>query len=404
MPFLLILGLADFASGFTVRAVDPMLNVVAGDLRVSVQTAALLASAFALPYAAMQLVFGPIGDAFGRVRLIRVTLSLLTVGHIASALAPTHDMLLLARVFAGGWAGGIIPVALATVGDRVPFDRRPEALGRLLLAVVLGQLSGATISGVIAAYFGWRAVFWTGAGVSAVAALGAMLFLTEIGTRQTLSVKSALAGYATVLRNPLSLRLFAVTAIEGGVIFGVFPFVAPLLVEFRFGNAVEAGIAIGAFAIGGVGYSFVVRQLVRVLGLGPMAAVGASVVGLCLIGVAFAPSLPVVVGLFLILGFGFYTIHNTLQILATELSATARGSGISLYATSFFTGQALGAVVAGLVVTALGSNAGLFVGAGIAMLALAWPASRLAPFAARLKLKAETAAQAQAAPDPVEHV
>ncbi len=406
MPFLFILGLADFASGFTVRAVDPMLNVVAADLQVSVQTAALLATAFALPYAAMQLVFGPIGDAFGRVRLIRITLTLLTVGHVASALAPNHDMLLLARIFAGGWAGGIIPVALATVGDRVPFERRPVALGRLLLAVVLGQLSGATISGAIAAFFGWRAVFWTGAGISALASVGAMLFLTEIGTRQTLSVKTSLAGYATVFRNPVSIRLFAVTAIEGGLIFGVFPFVAPLLVDFRFGDAVEAGIAIGAFAIGGVGYSFVVQWLVKGLGLGTMAAVGASVVGLCLMGVAVAPAFPVVVVLFGIAGFGFYMIHNTLQIMATELAPTARGSGISLYATSFFVGQAFGAVVAGQVVSLSGSIPTLFVAAGLCMLGLAWPASRLAPLAARLRRRAAEAAQADAgrATDPVEPI
>ncbi|HQS49626.1 MAG TPA: MFS transporter, partial [Xanthobacteraceae bacterium] len=89
-----------------------MLNLLAADLAVTLQRAALLASAFSLPYAAMQLVFGPIGDAVGRVRLIRVTLSMLCLGLIGCALAPSHDALLAGRIFSGGWAGGVIPVAL----------------------------------------------------------------------------------------------------------------------------------------------------------------------------------------------------------------------------------------------------------------------------------------------------
>lgn len=402
MSFLIILGLADFASAFTARAVDPMLNLVAADLGISVRAAALLATAFTLPYAAMQLVFGPVGDAFGRVRLIRITLSCLTLGHLACAFAPNHEFLLAARIFAGGWAGGIIPVSFALVGDRVPFEQRTVALGRLLLAVVLGQLGGAIISGAISTYFGWRVVFLVAAGVSALAAVGAMVFLKELGARQTLSVQATLEGYAAVFRNPVSIRHFGISAIEGGIIFGVFPFVAPLFVAHGFGNAVEAGLTMGAFAIGGVAYTAAVQVLVKYLGLSGMGATGACIVGCCLIGVAFAPSLAVVVGLFAVMGFGFYTIHNTLQIMSTELAPTARGSGVSLYATAFFAGQAFGAVVGGMVVAGLGSVSGLFIVAGLAMFALAWPASRLAPLAAKVRREAEAAAAR--AGQPLEHV
>ncbi len=392
MSFLLIHGLADFASAFTARSVDPMLNLLASDLGVSLQAAALLATAFTLPYALMQLVFGPIGDAFGRVRLIRITLACLTIGHLACALAPNHPVLVAARVFAGGWAGGIIPVSFAIVGDRVAFEQRTVALGRLLLAVVLGQLGGAIISGTLATYFGWRTVFFAAAAVSAAATLCTILFLKELGARKPISVAATLEGYRTVFRNPVSIRHFAVSAVEGGIIFGVFPFVAPLMVEFHIGDAVEAGIAMGAFAIGGVLYSVVVQKLVDLLGLSGMAATGALIVGCCLIGIAFAPSLVFMMALFGVMGFGFYTIHNTLQIMSTELAPSARGSGVSLYATFFFAGQAFGAVVAGAVSHAVGSLPGMFVVAGLAMFALAWPASRLAPLAERVRREAEEAA------------
>ncbi|GGF63308.1 MFS transporter [Azorhizobium oxalatiphilum] len=398
MSFLALLGLADFASAFATRAVDPMLTLLASDLGVSVRAAALLASAFTLPYAATQLVFGPVGDAFGRVRLIRITLSCLTLSHLACAFAPNHEFLMAARILAGGWAGGIIPVSFALVGDRVPFDQRSAALGRLLLFVVLGQLGGAIVSGAIATYFGWRTVFLVAAAISALAALGSMLFLTELGQRQKLSVRATIDGYKEVFRNPVSIRLFVVSATEGAIIFGIFPFVAPLFVAKGFGNAVEAGLTMGAYSLGGVGYTFLVQRLVRLLGLGGMAATGAVIVGTCMLAAAIAPSLNVIIGLFAVMGFGFYTIHNTLQIMSTELAVTARGSGVSLYATSFFTGQAFGAVLAGQVVAIAGSVTTLFVVAGLAMYALAWPASRLAPLAARVRAEREEEAARLAEP------
>ena len=376
MPFLLILGLAGFSSAVSMRAMDPMLTLVAADLQVSLQRAALLATAFTLPYAATQLVFGPAGDAFGRVRLIRITLAMLTLSLMLCALAPSHEVLLVARIVAGGWAGGVIPVALATVGDRVSYAERPIALGRLLSAIVLGQLAGAVVSGMIASAFGWRAVFWSCATVTGTAALGATLFLNEAKAREPLSFGRALKGYLVVFSNPLSIRLFAVAAIEGGLIFGCFPFVATHLDRYDIGHAVEAGFAIGAFGLGGVLYTLVVRVLVNRLGLSGMAGTGAVVAGLCLMGVVLVPNLPLVIAVFLLLGFGFYMLHNTIQIMATELVPTARGAGVALYATCFFAGQATGAFIAAQVIGFLGS-VGLFLGAGVGLILLAWPASRL---------------------------
>jgi len=376
MSFILILGLAGFASAFATRAVDPMLTIVASDLSVTLEQAALLASAFTLPYAAMQLVFGPVGDAVGKIRLIRVTLIMLTLALVACAFAPTHPLLMAGRVLSGAWAGGVIPVAMATVGDRVGFAQRPKALSRLLMAVVSGQLAGAVVSGMIASAFGWRAVFFTGAAVALAATVGALWGLRETAPRQRLSWNGAFRRYKVVFENPLSIRLYAVSAVEGALIFGCFPFVAAHMLGQGLGNAVEAGFALGAFGCGGVVYTLVVSPLVRRLGLSGMAGVGGTCVGLCLIAISAITVLPVMLGLFVLAGFCFYMIHNTLQIMATELVPAARGSAVSLYATFFFTGQALGALVTAHLVPLIGP-AGMFIGAGCGLILLAWPASRL---------------------------
>ena len=83
MPFIFILGLAGFASALSLRSADPLLPVLALDLDITLREAALLASAYTLPYAIMQLVLGPVGDAIGKTRLIRISLTVLTVAGIA---------------------------------------------------------------------------------------------------------------------------------------------------------------------------------------------------------------------------------------------------------------------------------------------------------------------------------
>lgn len=378
MPFLLVLGLAAFASTFSLRAVDPMLNILATDLKVTLQDVALLASAFTLPYAAMQLVFGPIGDAVGKVRLMRVNLILVALSLAASALAFGHGQLLATRIFSGAVAGGIIPVVLAVVGDRVGFDARPVALSRVVLAIVLGQLIGSSASGVISEVVGWRAVFWVACAVATLAAIAAVFCISETREMEPLSFGASLARYRQVLRNPLALKVYALVAVEGAATFGVFPLVAPLMVSHGFGDALEAGVVIAAFAIGGAGYTFAVAHLVRTLGLAGTAATGSALTGLLLVGLAVAPALWVAALVFAVAGFTFYMIHNILQILATELAPEARGSGMSLFASAFFSGQAVGALALAQAAGVLGA-APMFVVAGLVMIALAFPAGRLVP-------------------------
>ncbi|MBN8918411.1 MAG: MFS transporter, partial [Rhizobiales bacterium] len=358
--------------------VDPMLNILASELQVTLQQVAMLASAFTFPYALMQLVFGPIGDAVGKVRLIRVNLAMLSIGLVVSATATSHEMLLASRVFCGAFAGGIIPVVLATVGDRVPFDQRPLALSRVLLALVLGQLSGSALAGFIAEMAGWREVFWCAFGVAALAALATTFGLTEEGERQPLSFAASLARYALVLRNPLSIKVYGVVAIEGALSFGVFPLVAPLMVQQCIGDAKEAGIALAAFAVGGAVYTFAVPLLVRYLGLSGMVRWGAAGVGVLLILATRAHGLVLMAAIFAGAGFAFYMIHNVLQILATELAPEARGSALALFASAFFIGQAVGAL--GLTQGAgLAGVAAMFITAGVGMLVLAGPAGLLQP-------------------------
>ena len=75
-------------------------------------------------------------------------------------LAPSLPLLVAARLGSGLATGWIMPIALAFVGDVVPYERRQQVLGRFLSGQILGQLFGQAAGGVIGDYFGWRTVFF----------------------------------------------------------------------------------------------------------------------------------------------------------------------------------------------------------------------------------------------------
>src|SRR3954466_7728617 len=97
-----------------------------------------------------------------------ICLGVLTLALAGCAVAADVGLLFALRVVAGAAAGGVVPLALALMGDRIPLERRQVAIGRFLVAVILGQLSGSTFAGLIEGQVGWQGVFAITAAVGAI--------------------------------------------------------------------------------------------------------------------------------------------------------------------------------------------------------------------------------------------
>ncbi len=170
-----VLAAGGFASTFAGRVVEPLVGVLARDLASPPATVALLSTAFALPYALIQPILGPVGDALGKERVVVTCLLVMSLALAACTVAGDIGTLFGLRMVAGAAAGGVIPLSLAMMGDRIPMAQRQVAIGRFLVAVILGQLSGSTIAGLIEGAIGWRGVFALAAGVGAVGLSGVAL-------------------------------------------------------------------------------------------------------------------------------------------------------------------------------------------------------------------------------------
>jgi predicted MFS family arabinose efflux permease len=367
---ILVLSVCGFASTFAMRFVDPMVSEISRDLARPAHDVALLASAFALPYALVQPVLGPVGDALGKERIIKICLIVMAITLALASVMPDLDTLLALRVLSGAAGGGIIPLVLATIGDRVPMAERQVAISRFLLFSITGQLLGGSLSGVLTAWIGWRGVFALAGALGAAATVAAFIGLRHARpVSGAFSVRVAAGRYASILAMPRARALFAFVFIEGAIIFGVQPYLAPLLEERGLGGAPQAGIMIACFAAGGILYTLSVRALLRTLGLSRMLmTAGAFGAGAFLV-LAAGPAWPVQAAAMLLVGIGFYMLHNSYQTQVTELTAEARGSAVSLHAFSYFTGQAIGAPVIGAGLVHLGIIPTLVLG-GLGVLAL----------------------------------
>jgi predicted MFS family arabinose efflux permease len=251
-----------------------------------------------------------------------------------------------------------MPVCMALIGDRFALAVRQIALSRFIGATLIGQLVGASVGGLIAEGIGWRGVMACAAALGVTAAGAAVTMLpkaAEQGSGQ-LHVGQALARYSLVLKNPRSFVCFGIVFLEGLAIYGVMPFIGDLLRSRDAGGLREAGFVIGGLGIGGLLYAFVVPLILRFASRLAMMAAGGGVAALGLGGVGLAVAWGVQMACMVVLGFGFFLLHNSVQTEVTELAPSARASAFSLHAFSFFMGQALGPMVYGLTLPVLSSN------------------------------------------------
>lgn len=367
-----------FSSVLFMRAVDPVIPSIAADLAVQPETATLLSTAFALPYAIVQPVLGAAADMFGKTRLMTICTLLLVVAALAGMMAPNFEVLFASRVVAGVVAGGIFPTALAVVGDLVPVGKRQVVIARLLAAAMSANLIGAALAGAVGDIVGWRGVFAGLAIFSAVASVAALIGFRSHVTQSParFDLASIAPNYRTIFGNPLAKVCYGAVFLEGIFLFGLFPYIAILLAEAGETRASIAGVVIGGFGFGGIAYTLTVAMLLARFGERRLMAGGGLVMVSTLLTISLGAGWPVDLSAFIALGFGFYMLHGVIQIYATELAPAARASAMSLHSFFFFLGHGIGPLVYGFGLAHGGMAPTLVVGA-IVLAATGLACSRL---------------------------
>ena len=359
-----LLALAGFFSSAAFRICDPLLPQLADEFRTTTDAAASTNTVFSIAYGALQILWGPVGDRFGKYRTAAFATAACAAGNIGALFADSLGALIIARALAGATGGGIIPLAIAWIGDTVLYQQRQMALARFMTGTILGIASGQFVGGLFVDTLGWRFAF---AALTAGYVIVGILLQFELRHARRLARNApaampaatphpVLARAAAVLRDGWARVVLITILVEGAIVFGALAFVPSALHERFAISLTAAGAIVSAYGFGGVAYTLVAKPLVERLGERGLALGGGVVMLVSFAALWLAPSAGVALVACFVLGFGFYMLHNTLQTNATQMSPTARGIAVAMFASCFFVGQSIGVGLASLIVDHAGAK------------------------------------------------
>ena len=375
---IILLACAAFFSGAALRICDSLLPRLARDFDRTPGAAGMVIISFSISYGLMQLLFGPLGDRYGKARLVCLALFGCTAGALACALAPSFDALVLARVGWGMAAAGVIPLAMAWIGDTVPYERRQATLAQLLAGTLSGMMAGQLAGGLFGdSTLGWRGAFFAlSAGYVTVAVLLLMLLRSM---PMPISAHPARLQFAaqlrSVLRVPWARIVLAAVLAEGVFLLGPMAYLPAYLHQRHGLTLTVASALIALYAVGGLVYALTARQMVRGLGERRMVWIGGLMMGAGYLAWWLSPLWGLAGPIALLVGFGTYLFHNTLQTHATQMVPEVRGTAVALFAFCLFVGQAIGVTLAGYAFDHLG-HAPLLLAPALALPLAGWGFAR----------------------------
>ena len=374
------LALAAFASGISLRLTDPLLPLFAQEFTITPGEAAAVITSFSVAYGVAQLFFGPLGDRFGKYRVIAWACAACAVTASLCGMAQGFSQLVVARLLAGATAAAVIPLAMAWIGDVVPYEHRQPVLARFLIGQILGLSAGVFVGGFAADHLSWRVPFF-GIGLG-FAAISVALFALDrrLPARARVqkrahgnALRSMVNEFSQVLAQPWARVVLLTVFLEGGFLYGAFAFIATHLHQTFGLPLATAGGVVMSFGFGGLLFALASGWLVRHLGEVGLTSVGGLLLAAALFAVGLAPAWWWAMPGCFIAGLGFYMLHNTLQINATQMAPERRGAAVSAFASCFFLGQAAGVALAAMVVVHRGTGEAIAIGAGgVLVVALAF--------------------------------
>jgi len=354
MPIaLLALTAGAFGIGTTEFVIMGLLLQVSTDLHVSIATAGLLISGYALSVAVGAPVLTIASRSLPRKTVLLALMVIFTLGNLACALAPGYGWLMAARVITALAHGTFFGVGSVVATSLVPRERRASAIAIMFTGLTAATLLGVPAGAWLGAQFGWRATFWavTLIGAVAFAVIAAFVPSERAGDDGAATAPAALRDELAVLARPQVLRGLALTVLGFAGVFTVFTYIQPLLLRVTgvSQNAVSpillvlgAGLAVGNL-LGG-----------RLADRAPMRALLATLAALAFVFAAMhwmivAPWSAV---LFVaLLGIAAFATVAPMQLHVLEkASGAGQNLASSLNIAAFNLGNALGAWAGGLTV------------------------------------------------------
>lgn len=347
MPLaLLALAIGAFAIGTTEFTPMGLLPVIADGVQVSIPTAGMLVSAYAIGVMVGAPVMTLLFSRFGKRGALMALMVLFTVGNLLSAFAPTYTTLLLSRLITSLNHGAFFGIGAVVAASVVPKDKQASAIATMFMGLTIANVGGVPAATWIGQQVGWRAAFGGTAvlGLITIAALWLALPKGEPGQRP--DVRRELK----VLSRPEVLLAMGTTVLGAGAMFTLYTYVAPVLAEIT-----HAEPSFVAFALVLIGIGFTLGNSIggklADWSLDGAAKLILAALTIIMIVMPFMMTTKIGAGISLVVwGAAAFGIVPPVQMRVMQAAAQAPGLASSVNVGAFNLGNAVGAVLGGVVI------------------------------------------------------
>jgi MFS transporter, DHA1 family, inner membrane transport protein len=337
-----------FGIGVTEFVIMGLLLEVSADLGVTIATAGLLISGYALGVVVGAPILTVLTGRWPHKMVLIGLMVIFTAGNLACALAPSYGLLMAARVLAALAHGTFFGVGSVVATGLVPVDRKASAIAVMFTGLTIANILGVPLGTWIGQQLGWRATFWS----VTVVGIMALIIISALVPKDARPSEGAdwRADMRAILRTPVLLCLLTTVLGYAGV-FAVFTYIAPLLT--RISGFTESAVSPILLVFGG---GLVIGNLIggRLADRNPVATIFGTLVvlgivlALMTLGFRTRASAVVLTGLLGAAGFA------TVAPLQIWVLSKAEGAGQSLASSfniaAFNLGNAIGAWAGGIVI------------------------------------------------------
>lgn len=380
---ILILSLMAFFANGDNYAVAPLLINISKDFSINIESAALSVTAYMLAFGFFTIIFGPLGDRYGKTKIVNIAAFGTAIFSILGSTAFNLKSLILLRAMNGAFGAGIFPVTMALVGESFDSSNRQKAIGKVMGMMFLGGASATAIGGVLAYFGSWRMVYFVYGVAELVIAIVMLKALPK--SPSVIDSLNFTGVYKKALSNKNLTSVVGTIFLVGFSVFGSFTYSGKLL-ESRTGYTVlSVGLILTLFGVAtviGGRKAAVVRKKLKnrfLLFAGFLGSIS-------LFTIAYIKN-PIYIGLALF-GFGlaFVFLQSTLVTNAQEAMPQLRGTAMSLASFNMFVGGGIGTFINGKILSSF--NVGnIFAVAGIVIFVVGIIATNVV-FKDQKKLKA----------------
>lgn len=374
MPIaLLALTLSAFAIGTTEFVIVGLLPTVAADLSISIPSAGLLVSLYALGVAIGAPVLTALTGKLPRKALLLALMALFTVGNLLAGQAPRYETLVAARILTGLAHGVFFSIGSTIATGLVPREKAASAIAIMFTGLTVALVTGVPLGTFIGQHFGWRETFLAVSVLGVVAFIGSAVFVPRHIAH---TPPASLAQQAQVLVEPRLLLVYAKTAIGYGGTFIPFTFLASILTDISGFSAAAVGWVMLVYGVSVAVGNLWGGKLADRLGPIPALRIIFALLAAVLLVLQFAAPHPwLAVGTVLLWGAVAFGNVPGLQVYVVKQAerftpqAVDVASGLNIAA--FNLGIAGAAWAGGLIVTHLGLQHTPWIGALVVLVSLA---------------------------------